>query len=139
MPTTVRAHPSHSASGKPIRVKRFRRNGPEHSAKWKRLVRDLERRDDVDDPYAVATAQLGSESYAAGEPKRTLSDRLLGRSAEEGASVRRYKQDQRALKANAASLRASARAVDLQRKAARANERARRQANRAAKAAKGSG
>lgn len=59
MPTRVRAHTSHTRYGKRMRVRSYVRYGPEHTAKWKRLVRHLKHRGDVKNPEAVATAALG--------------------------------------------------------------------------------
>ena len=63
MPSVVESHNSHTARGRKYRVRKFIRYGPEHTAKWKRLVADLKRDRNVSDPYAVATGVLGSKSF----------------------------------------------------------------------------
>lgn len=137
MPSNVREHQSHSRRGTPYHVRNFTRDGPEHSQKWKRLVRDLKREPDVEDPYAVATARLGRQSFkgrSATDPpkgKRTFSERLLRRPAGENARRRRAKDEQRALKERAKGLREEARALRLEAREVKARERERRANQRA--------
>jgi hypothetical protein len=63
MPTRVKSHWSHTSKGKRVRVRSFVRFGPEHTAKWKRLVVDLRKRGNVKSPEAVATSVLGKASF----------------------------------------------------------------------------
>ena len=72
MPSRVKAHLA-TRAGRRYRVRSFTRYGPEHSAKWKRLVRDLKRQGNVKSPEAVATATLGYEgTYSASEKRRLV-------------------------------------------------------------------
>jgi hypothetical protein len=63
MPTPVRRHLSHSRSGRPEVVRRYIRNGPEHSVKWKKLVAQIKAEGSADNPEAVATSILGQRSF----------------------------------------------------------------------------
>ena len=63
MPSEVAGHVSHSSRGRRFYVRPFIRNGPEHTAKWRRLVADLRREGEVRNPEAVATATLGEASF----------------------------------------------------------------------------
>jgi len=74
MPTPVKAHWSRRG-GKRFRVKKSMRFGPEHTARWKRLVADVKeenrRRGTHYSPEAVATARLGyAGTFGKGGPRR---------------------------------------------------------------------
>ena len=61
MPTTVKAH--NARRGKTTyRVRRYVRNGPEHSAAWKRCVTEVSRDNPNVNPFAVCTAAIGPKS-----------------------------------------------------------------------------
>lgn len=58
MPTRVRSHIARRGRTR-YRVRSYVRYGPEHTAKWKRLVSELRRKGGVASPEAVATKVLG--------------------------------------------------------------------------------
>jgi hypothetical protein len=79
MPSPVKAHLA-TRAGRRYRVRSFTRYGPEHSAKWKRLVRDLKRQGNVKSPEAVATAVLGFKgTYPKSEQRKILREHRVPR------------------------------------------------------------
>jgi len=85
MPSTVTAHLSHSARGKPERVRTFIRMGPEHSKEWKRMVAAIKRELDRNgwkpsphhSPEALATARLGAKSWSPAERRKLAREGRL--------------------------------------------------------------
>jgi len=78
MPTRVKRH--EARRGRTVyQVKTYVRKGPEHSARWKRMVaairKNLGRRSSSYSPEAIATFNLGMASYTKAEQRKIMAER----------------------------------------------------------------
>jgi hypothetical protein len=87
MPSRVKAHFA-TRAGKRYRVRSFTRYGPEHTAKWKRMVAAIKRGDRkrglpsesyVYSPEAVATMRLGFKGTYTNREQRKIQDKERAR------------------------------------------------------------